>query len=82
MKHGVGLRQAPPVFRDPMAVSVYDEDHSLDEDRWLTIGQISGGTLLVVAHTFRQIDAENTVIRLISARRPTPLERRQYEEES
>jgi len=30
-KHGVGFRQATPVFRDPLAVSIYDEDHSIDE---------------------------------------------------
>ncbi len=32
-KHGVGFRQATPAFRDPLAVSIYDEDHSVDEDR-------------------------------------------------
>jgi|SRR6185295_11156212 len=81
-KHGVGFRQATPVFRDPLAVSIYDADHSIDEDRWLTVGQMGFGVLLVVAHTFRQIDAEHIVVRLFSARRATPQERRQYEERS
>jgi uncharacterized DUF497 family protein len=81
-KHGVGFRQATLVFRDPLAVSIYDEAHSIDEDRWLTVGQSDRGALLVIAHTFRQIDTEHMVVRLFSARPATPQERRQYEERS
>ena len=79
-KHGVGFRQATPVFRDPLAVSIYDEDHSIDEDRWITVGQADRGALLIVAHTFGQVDAETTIVRLFSAREATRRERRQYEE--
>ena len=79
-KHGVGFRQATPVFRDPLAVSIYDEDHSIGEDRWITVGLTDRGALLVVAHAFRQVDEEYTIVRLFSARQATRPERRQYEE--
>jgi uncharacterized DUF497 family protein len=81
-KHGVSFLQARAVFRDPLAVSIYDEDHSTDEDRWLTVGQTDRGGLVVVAHTFSELDAENTIVRLFSARRATRQERSQYEEGS
>ncbi len=79
-KHGVGFRQATAVFRDPLAVSIYDEDHSIDEDRWLTIGQSHRGALFVIAHTIRRADAGRTIVRIFSARPATPRERQQYEE--
>lgn len=80
-KHGVGFRQATAVFRDPLAVSIFDDDHSINEERWLTIGRAGRQALFVVAHTFRQVDSERTIVRLFSARRATRQERRQYEEE-
>lgn len=78
-KHNVNFRRSTLIFHDPLAVSIYDDDHSLDEQRWLTIGQTNQGVLLVVAHTFNQVDEEHTIVRLFSSRRATPRERRQYE---
>ena len=37
-KHGISFRQASGVFRDPNQLSLYDEEHSENEDRWITIG--------------------------------------------
>lgn len=37
-KHGVSFEQAAAVFRDPLALSRYDEGHSEGEERWLTLG--------------------------------------------
>lgn len=64
------------VFGDPLALSVPDVAHSDDEERWITIGH-AGSLLLVVVHTYRGA-GEKEEIRLISARKATPKERKQY----
>lgn len=76
--HGVAFRQATTVFRDPLARSMPDEEHSHDEDRWVTIGQSEDGRLLVVVHTFRR-RGDRSLVRIISARRATRRERRTFE---
>jgi uncharacterized protein len=63
---------------DPRALSVFDEDHSEEEDRWLTVGMSDPETVVVVIHTFRETDGQITV-RIISARQATKKELRQYE---
>ena len=40
-KHHVSFRQAATVFRDPNQLSIYDEEHSEEEDRWITMGKVS-----------------------------------------
>ena len=51
--HGVGFEQAAELFADPMALSVYDEEHSSGEEtRWITLGRNTNGQFLVVVHTF------------------------------
>ena len=79
-KHKVTFRRAATIFRDPNQLSIYDEEHSEDEDRWITIGIDSGGVLRVVIHTFEQIDKDLYEIRIISARKATSTEARQYGE--
>jgi uncharacterized DUF497 family protein len=56
--HGVTFEHATTVFRDPRAISIYDTEHSGDQDRWLTLGASATGTLLVVHHTFQQINVD------------------------
>lgn len=73
-KHGVTFGSAREIFLDPLAAIMADPRHSLNEDRFLTIGTCSNGELIVVSHTFR----ENR-IRIISARRATASERMSYE---
>ncbi len=75
-KHAVGFREATTVFGDPLATTFPDSEHSISEQRFLTIGVSAMGQLLVVAHAER-----NETIRIISARPATPRERRFYEEE-
>jgi len=75
-KHGVSFEEAATVFGDPLAITYDDPDHSDVEDRYLTFGHSSQGILLVVSHTDRD---ERT--RIISARRASRKERKQYEEE-
>ena len=79
-KHKVPFRRAATVFRDPNQLSIYDEEHSEYEDRWITIGIDSGGVLRVVVHTFKQIDESLCEILIISARKATSREARQYRE--
>jgi hypothetical protein len=79
-KHKVTFRRAATVFRDPNQLSVYDKEHSEDEDRWITIGIDSGGVLRVVVHTFEQVDEDLCEIRIISARKATYAETNQYKE--
>ena len=77
-KHGVSFRRGASVFRDPNQLSLYDEEHSETEDRWVTMGIDSGGVLRVVIHTFEQVDQESIEIRIISARKATKSEAEQY----
>jgi uncharacterized DUF497 family protein len=77
-KHKVGFRKAASVFRDPNQLSIYDQEHSDEEDRWITIGIDNSGVLRVVVHTFRQVSEDSCEIRIISARSATSRENRQY----
>ena len=74
-KHEVSFEEASTVFDDPLFITFLDEEHSTDEERYITLGLSRSSSLLLVAHT----DREGT-IRIISARRATKNERRFYEE--
>lgn len=78
--HKVSFQLATTVFRDPLAITVYDEEHSEDEERWATLGQAGNGQYLVVIHTFHQTNPNDANIRLISAREATRREIRDYQE--
>ena len=77
-RHGVAFSQAATVFLDPLARSVPDEEHSVAEDRWVTMGMAEDGRLLVVVHTVRQKDGQ-ALVRIITARVATRRERQTYE---
>ncbi len=79
-KHEVRFEEAMTVFNDPLNMTRFDGGHSESEERWVTLGLASGGTLLLVVHTYSTIDAQHVLIRLISARRPTKREAQQYYE--
>ena len=72
-KHGISFDEAALIFDDPMFITVIDEEHSIDEERYITIGLSTDGKLLLVAHTDRQ-----GKIRLISARKATKKEEKFY----
>ena len=74
-KHGVSFREGATVFDDPLSWTFPDPDHSMDEERFLTIGLSSQGRTIVVSHTDRGIKT-----RIINARPATPHERKNYEE--
>ena len=79
-KHGVSFETAALVFDDPFHLSVLDRVVA-GEERWRTMGQIGGLVILVVAHTHKEQDGEET-IRIISARKATRSERRYYERQN
>ncbi len=79
-KHGVDFSDAMSVMLDPLAMTRFDEEHSEDEDRWVSLGRAATGQLLLVVHTFLSTGPNSALVRLISARSPTRHEREQYEQ--
>ena len=79
-KHDLSFEEAVGVFRDPLQASVQDRIKN-GEERWQTFGMVRGVLLVMVAHTLRQENQVETVVRIISARRADRKERRFYEGE-
>ena len=79
-KHGVSFQLATTVFRDPLALTIYDDEHSEGEERWVTLGRAGNGHTLVVVHTSVQTESTEIRVRIISARRADRDEIRDYEE--
>ena len=80
-KHDVAFDLAATVFSDALALTIYDEAHSQNEERWFTMGFDSSGRLLAVAHTYQSAGQSGAGVRIISAHKATKHERRLYEEE-
>ena len=79
-KHGITFERAAELFLDPLTVSVLDEEHSEAEERWVSIGRDSHGRFLVLVHTFSEVSAQECRIRIISVRKDTKREARQYKD--
>ena len=75
-KHGLGFAEAATVFQDPLAITIFDPDHSESEDRYVTIGVSDQGRAMIAAHADR-----DDRIRIVSARELTRSERREYDKE-
>jgi len=75
-KHdGVSFEEAESVFYDERAIEFYDEEHSVSENRFLMLGLSGKLRLLLVCHCIRE---NNSVIRIISARKATNKESKHY----
>ena len=74
-KHGVSFPEGATALGDALAWTFQDPEHSIGEERFLTIGVSEQGNLVVVSHTDR-----GETVRIISARKATRRERRYYEE--
>lgn len=73
-KHGIDFHTAALVFGDDCRIEKYDDAHSDDEDRYITIGQVQGKMIIaMVVYTERE-----EAIRIISARRATKREEEAY----
>ena len=76
-KHGVSFDEASTVFGDPLAGTIPEPQHSGEESRFVTIGLATSQRLITVVHAERE-----DRIRIISGRRATRRERRNYESET
>lgn len=76
-KHGVSFDEAVSVFGDDYGIVVFDNEHSNDEERFYLIGMSIKERILIVVHCQRDIDT----IRIISARKATSKEKKQYKEQ-
>ena len=76
-KHHVSFEEAVTVFEDENARLIFDPDHSEDETRFILLGYSQRRRILTVVHCYRD---EEGVIRLISARKSTRHEEKQYRE--
>lgn len=75
-KHKILFSEAETVFYDAGARIINDPEHSGNEERFIILGLSEKANLLVVCHCYRATD---TVIRIISARKATNTEARQYQ---
>lgn len=76
----LSFEEGATVFTDPRALTIFDPDHSGSEDRWITMGVSGKGRLLIVVHTFQEdIEGAHT-IRIISVRKASKHEIKQYGE--
>ena len=74
-KHGVSFEEAQTVFYDDLAIRYYDPDHSETEDRFIMLGLSASLLILLVSHCYRE---DESVIRIISARKATITEEEAY----
>lgn len=74
-KHGVSFEEASTVFDDENAILFDDPDHSESEERFILLGLSIEANMLIVCHCVRK---EGSIIRIISARRATKSETKQY----
>jgi uncharacterized protein len=70
-KHQMSFEEAKSVFYDEFGVQFFDDDNSLEEERFLMLGMSSEAKLLIVCHCERE---DGEVIRIISARKATKRE--------
>lgn len=62
-----------------LSVTIFDEDHSEDEECWVALGRAENGAVLVMIHTIEEVSANELYVRIISARRADRDEARDYE---
>ena len=75
LKHKISFNEATSVFSDDNARLIYDPDHSLEEERFLLLGISYKLKILIVVHCMKN---ENNEIRIISARKASKKEQKQY----
>ena len=77
-KHKISFEEAKTVFYDEDALVIDDPDHSQDEDRFIILGFSAAANILIVSHCYR---GEDEIIRIISARKATNREAKQYNDQ-
>lgn len=77
--HRASFEEACTIFSDESILTIHDEKHSAEEDRWASMGMSMTGRILVVIHTWPEPDeSDEEVVRIISARRANERERATY----
>ena len=80
-KHKISFAEAKTIFDDRFVVTFADEAHSIEEERFISIGLSDTNRVLLIVHTEVINDADAITIRIISCRKATTLERKVYEEQ-
>lgn len=78
-KHKISFDEARTIFVDPFLVTFVDEFHSEKEERFISIGLSENNRILLAVHTEREEQDAKIIIRIISCRKATPIERKIYE---
>ena len=76
IKHGISFQEAESVFDDEYAVYIYDDPHSIDEERFIIIGEDFQLRKMTVCHCYRGINED--IVRIISAREANRTEKEIY----
>ena len=79
--HKISFDEAKTIFNDPFLITFPVDLHSQDEERFISIGYSNINRILLVVHTEYSENAEEIVIRIISCRKATTLEREIYEQQ-
>jgi uncharacterized protein len=77
-KHDISFEFSASVFLDPRALTVFDDEHSDCEERWITLGISQTGILIATHHTFEILNETQIRIRIFSARKASQKELQQY----
>ena len=80
-KHKVSFEEAETIFDDQFLITFPDEFHSLEEERFISIGYSSNNRILLVVHTERSENEDEIIVRIISCRKAMALEREIYEQQ-
>ena len=81
VKHKIGFDEAKTVFDDPFLVTFSDDFHSSEEERLISIGLSNHSRILLIVHTEVSKQTDDIIIRIISCRKATALEREIYEQQ-
>lgn len=79
-KHKISFEEAKTLFNDPLLLTFSDEYHSVNEERYISIGISAHGRILLIIHTEQKDSDDILIIRIISCRKATKFERQVYEE--
>lgn len=79
-KHKISFDEGRTIFTDPFLFTLPDDEHSDNEDRFISIGKSTNEKILLVVHLERQNKLNHVLIRIISCRKATTTERKIYEE--
>jgi uncharacterized DUF497 family protein len=78
-KHKISFKEAAQIFDDPLHISLLDKRFDYFDERWITMGMTQKGNVIVVGHLYYLTEDGEEGIRIITARKATRKERKDYE---